>query len=347
MAPEALHGEAGFASDVFSFGVFLWEVATRKLPWEGENIAKIIYKVCFKNARLPIDDSMAGYLKLSELLSRCWLENADARPSFATVERMTIACYNGEDFEWDDVLSAPPPARKPEKAVVRAEPSNAAKEDDAACKVAVGTCEGPLLTPVKLDFKALASRIDVNGLPQTTNTVPDCPNKVEALDIHMHTAWDMKDPVKNVFPEWQAYAKDCSTQVSQAPPPRPVCVRAKPQHVPPSHTIGYATGYATGRKMSEHTLVSKQKQVTIADFEQNSSSIAGGPRRNFLQKAPSMTTLVASQTLGPRLVPAPAATANFASAPPRRSASHVIPVFTSPSPKIFGVPRLAQTGTIA
>ena len=36
----------GMAADVYSFGVILWRVATRLLPWEGKALAQVLMSAC-------------------------------------------------------------------------------------------------------------------------------------------------------------------------------------------------------------------------------------------------------------------------------------------------------------
>jgi len=322
MAPEALHGEAGFASDVFSFGVFLWEVGTRRMPWEGENIANIIYKVCFNNARLAIDDmSMAGYDKLPQVLTRCWEQRGDARPSFEDLEKFAKARYSGRVQHSMVFLSAPPPARKPRKAVeVRVETMNAPRRDDGvAPKVAAASPESILFTPPKTHAKALAPRSTHDGVAR--QTLCKEPEPIPGIDV-------------GGLPR----TANPASLVSQAPPSRPVCPKAPLQQMPLSHTVGYSIG----RKPAGQSPVRAQIQVNQADFEV-SSALNSGPRRFGLPKKPSSTALAASQTQG-----APARfvnTAYIANAAPRDIGANVL--FTNPRPKALGVPLLAQTGPVA
>jgi len=88
MSPEAMRGKAGFSNDVFSFGVYLWELATRELPWKGVGLVSIVYNLCVQQARLRTDDIISDgrYKTLPEMVARCWLKNAGQRPSFDELE---------------------------------------------------------------------------------------------------------------------------------------------------------------------------------------------------------------------------------------------------------------------
>ncbi|CAN7075634.1 unnamed protein product [Brassica oleracea var. botrytis] len=59
MAPEVLRNESAnekyiLVSDIYSFGVVLWELATGKIPWETLNSMQVIGAVGFMNQRLEI-----------------------------------------------------------------------------------------------------------------------------------------------------------------------------------------------------------------------------------------------------------------------------------------------------
>ena len=55
MAPEVIEGKVyNEISDVFSFGVNLWELVTRRIPWEGVEV-DAIRKAVVRGQRLSLD----------------------------------------------------------------------------------------------------------------------------------------------------------------------------------------------------------------------------------------------------------------------------------------------------
>ena len=94
LAPEVLSGESPTAaSDVFSFGVVLWELLTWKLPWfDTPTVWNIVGKV--QNGGRPAlpplselpglkpSDSLDAYIALME---RCWAQDPATRPDFKTI----------------------------------------------------------------------------------------------------------------------------------------------------------------------------------------------------------------------------------------------------------------------
>ena len=95
MAPELLRKEADNtpASDVYSFGIILFEAYTRKIPYEGEDYDNVIKLVASKSVqkRPPIPGSAPPQIK--SMMTECLSYNAVERPIFeeldARLQRLT------------------------------------------------------------------------------------------------------------------------------------------------------------------------------------------------------------------------------------------------------------------
>ncbi|KAL2921134.1 putative serine/threonine-protein kinase SIS8 [Bienertia sinuspersici] len=81
MAPEVLRNErSDEKSDIYSFGIILWELATQKIPWEHLNAMQVIGAVGFMNQRLDIPEDVDT--RWSTIIESCWLSDPQSRPSF-------------------------------------------------------------------------------------------------------------------------------------------------------------------------------------------------------------------------------------------------------------------------
>lgn len=82
MAPEVI---AGFKytekADVFSFGVILWELATRKPPYYGIDGTEVSRKVIKEDLRPEIKERDCP-VKFFELMNQCWDRSPENRPFF-------------------------------------------------------------------------------------------------------------------------------------------------------------------------------------------------------------------------------------------------------------------------
>ncbi|KAL2238184.1 serine/threonine-protein kinase EDR1 isoform X1 [Sesamum indicum] len=89
MAPEVLRNEPSTEkSDVFSYGVILWELMTVRIPWSNLNSLQVVGIVGFMDRRLDIPDNMDH--QISSIISDCWQSNPEDRPSFEDIiRRMT------------------------------------------------------------------------------------------------------------------------------------------------------------------------------------------------------------------------------------------------------------------
>ncbi|XP_020866539.1 RGS domain-containing serine/threonine-protein kinase A isoform X2 [Arabidopsis lyrata subsp. lyrata] len=71
MAPEVLRNEAADEkSDIYSFGVILWELVTEKIPWENLNPMQVIGAVGFMNQRLEVPKNVDP--QWISLMESCW-----------------------------------------------------------------------------------------------------------------------------------------------------------------------------------------------------------------------------------------------------------------------------------
>ncbi|XP_066275391.1 fibroblast growth factor receptor 3-like [Branchiostoma lanceolatum] len=96
MAPEGLKNEATFTpkSDVWSFGVLLWEVAQLgRTPYPGMDGADRIYDALRNHFRLPQPRLCTE--ERYRLMQQCWKFNEKNRPDAATVRKQLEADPNG------------------------------------------------------------------------------------------------------------------------------------------------------------------------------------------------------------------------------------------------------------
>lgn len=67
-------------SDVYSYGVVLWELVTQKIPWDTLNPIQIIAAVGFMDHRLEIPSNTDP--QWASIIESCWDSDPQRRPSF-------------------------------------------------------------------------------------------------------------------------------------------------------------------------------------------------------------------------------------------------------------------------
>ncbi|CAI8602560.1 unnamed protein product [Vicia faba] len=84
MAPEVLRDEpSNEKSDLYSFGVIMWELATLQQPWGNLNPAQVVAAVGFKGKRLEIPRELNP--QIAAIIEACWANEPWKRPSFASI----------------------------------------------------------------------------------------------------------------------------------------------------------------------------------------------------------------------------------------------------------------------
>ncbi|KAK8472269.1 hypothetical protein PHAVU_002G154800 [Phaseolus vulgaris] len=93
MAPEVLRNEpSNEKSDVFSFGVILWELMTHSIPWKNLNSLQVVGVVGFVDRRLDLPDDLDPYV--ASIINDCWRSDPEKRPSFEELIQRTLFLVN-------------------------------------------------------------------------------------------------------------------------------------------------------------------------------------------------------------------------------------------------------------
>ncbi|KAM6986584.1 mitogen-activated protein kinase kinase kinase 20 isoform 1-T1 [Aplochiton taeniatus] len=92
MAPEVIQSlPVSETCDTYSYGVVLWEMLTREIPFKGLEGLQVAWLVVEKTERLTIPSSCPA--SFAELMKKCWLVDPKQRPVFkqilSTLESMS------------------------------------------------------------------------------------------------------------------------------------------------------------------------------------------------------------------------------------------------------------------
>uniref|UniRef100_A0A915JGL1 Protein kinase domain-containing protein n=1 Tax=Romanomermis culicivorax TaxID=13658 RepID=A0A915JGL1_ROMCU len=84
MSPEMIQSSpVGEPTDTWSFGVVLWELLTRQVPFKGFESFRVAWMVVEENERLCIPSGCPQNLKV--FLHKCWDKDPKARPLFPEI----------------------------------------------------------------------------------------------------------------------------------------------------------------------------------------------------------------------------------------------------------------------
>ena len=123
MAPECMSGNKGMdlASDVYSFGIVMWEVCTLEAPYEsilrqrmmgrGRKEKHSLFSPFDHLMRAVLDDQIRPSLSdvacfsTRDLLQKCWAPDPTSRPSFTSISHMLEIILTQTRTRQEDVVA--------------------------------------------------------------------------------------------------------------------------------------------------------------------------------------------------------------------------------------------------
>lgn len=99
-APEYLRGDEEYNApcDIYSIGIILYEIYSRKSPYEGEDFREVLRKICNRriNKRPAIPSCVPT--KMADLMKRCWSPDISYRPEAKELD-VTLMDFSPHDAE--------------------------------------------------------------------------------------------------------------------------------------------------------------------------------------------------------------------------------------------------------
>ncbi|KAM9812728.1 mitogen-activated protein kinase kinase kinase 10 [Syngnathus typhle] len=98
MAPEVIKLSLfSKSSDVWSFGVLLWELLTGEVPYREIDALAVAYGVAVNKLTLPVPSTCPE--AFAQLLAECWSPIPHSRPSFTSIHRRLLAIEQSAMFQ--------------------------------------------------------------------------------------------------------------------------------------------------------------------------------------------------------------------------------------------------------
>lgn len=88
MAPELLEGKQySLKVDVYSYGILLWEILSRKTPYSNLNNVMGIIKYVAMDHKRPDLEAIPGECprELVQVMQKCWAHEPQERPDFSHI----------------------------------------------------------------------------------------------------------------------------------------------------------------------------------------------------------------------------------------------------------------------
>eukprot|EP00455_Lapot_gusevi_P010603 TRINITY_DN14806_c0_g1_i2.p1 TRINITY_DN14806_c0_g1~~TRINITY_DN14806_c0_g1_i2.p1 ORF type:complete len:108 (+),score=23.34 TRINITY_DN14806_c0_g1_i2:114-437(+) len=84
MSPEVMQSQRYTEkADIFSYGIIVWEILFRQVPYQGMNSVQVSIAVITQGLRPPIPPDTPP--ELAKLMQDCWHGNPYERPTFTQI----------------------------------------------------------------------------------------------------------------------------------------------------------------------------------------------------------------------------------------------------------------------
>jgi len=210
MSPEAIKNRSySKASDVWAFGVVLYEVLSRQDPYPDLDPVQAALEVTHSNLRLPIPPYAP--VIVSEIMAGCFQTSADKRPSFAAVyERLR----DSKMEDWTSTIGENTP-----KALVA--PDSLDDRDE-------GLYAKTPVTFQQFATQPTSTSTDNSSTPVTLNSQPVSIGGPEVKPTGYETYVPMSDAVLNGALPASTILMRSTSDVLPAPAPAPATSETKP-----------------------------------------------------------------------------------------------------------------------
>jgi serine/threonine protein kinase len=105
-APEIFKGrKVSEASDMYSFGVILWELQAYMIPYDGWKLEAIMFQVLIESKNEPIPESCPSEWR--RLITNCWNREPDQRPGAKEAFELFKSLIPAQRFVWQPVTELP------------------------------------------------------------------------------------------------------------------------------------------------------------------------------------------------------------------------------------------------